>query len=172
MACGCETYSCFDVLLVECASTITLPIVASETGTWKMIQEFAGSTLRTDITVTNGVNLVVPASVFNENYTHVVKFYKVDDTIFNNTCYKLNIMPTVFTNPSSTPITAGDLNGASYTGNGTATQVFSDLSGKQLLTIEMGLQVLTPDMFTQMGTSVTLDLDGMLFQGTIVLNWK
>ena len=97
--CNCENNACIDVFLTPCADTVTLPIQATETGTWRMVYDFNGTVIRTDISVTNGNNIVIPASVLNENYTHVVRFYKTDQSIFNDTCYQLNIMATVFTNP-------------------------------------------------------------------------
>lgn len=85
--------------MAACAETVTLPLQATETGTWKMVFEFNGQPIRTDIAVSTGQNIVIPANVLNENYTHVVRFYKTDQSIFNDTCYQLNIMATVFTNP-------------------------------------------------------------------------
>lgn len=157
--------------MVPCAETVTLPIEATETATWKMIYEFNGATIRTDIDVTEGVNIAIPASVLNENYQTVVRFYKADNTQFEDKCYRLNVMATIFTNPSS----SGNANGTmskEYTGNDTDTQVFSVLDGKRLLTIDISLQTLIRDEhFTQTGTSVTIDLPGMVFQGKVVLNY-
>lgn len=108
--CNCENNACIDVFLTPCADTVTLPIQATETGTWRMVYDFNGTVIRTDISVTNGNNIAIPASVLNEDYTHVVRFYKTDLTIFNDTCYQLNIMATVFTNPSATASVPAHIN--------------------------------------------------------------
>jgi hypothetical protein len=101
MACDCTSFDCIEVFRAQCSEEIVLPVAADETATWKMVQEFNGQMLRTDISVADGENLVLPAGVFNENYTHTVRFYKADGSVFNNKCYTLKIMATVFTNPSS-----------------------------------------------------------------------
>jgi hypothetical protein len=114
MNCGCKTYECLDVYLAGCAAVVVLPIVADQTGTWIMITEFNGQHLRTDVNVTSGSPITIPVSALNENYRHTIRFYKTDGTIFNDTCYTLNAMATIFTNPApaattvttSLPITA------------------------------------------------------------------
>lgn len=100
--CECNTYECITVYLLSCAQTVTLPIVANETGTWKAILEFANVSYRADIPVVNGNKITIP-NRFNEYAIHTLKLYRSDDTLFNDTCYTIHIMPTVFTNPSSTP---------------------------------------------------------------------
>ena len=85
------------MFLVPCAETINLGLVADGSGVWKMMHEFNGTSVRTDVAVTNGNPIIVP-NHFNEDYDTILKFYKPDNTIFNDTCYKLKIMLTVFTN--------------------------------------------------------------------------
>lgn len=75
------------------------------------------------------------------------------------------------------------LQGKEYTGNDTDTQVFPEIDGKQLLSIAMSGQEYTADFWTQDKiidpiteeitylTTVTWNMEGMTFAGTIVLNW-
>lgn len=99
MNCGCETYQCINVFADPCNEVVTLPITANDTGIYKMVFQFNGVNFRIDVPVISGENLTIPTSYFNENYTHVVQFYTEAGVLFLNTCYKLNIMQTVFTNP-------------------------------------------------------------------------
>ena len=159
MECNCETYECIEVFLVPCAETINLGLVADGSGVWKMVHEFNGTWVRTDIAVTNGSPIIVPNN-FNEDYNTILKFYKPDNTIFNDTCYKLKIMLTVFTNCSDTPTITGqmyrqmvamggpapinDVFGSEITvDNGNAIQ-FDDLIGAQLFSVEQVTNELAP----------------------------
>lgn len=170
MNCGCEIYECINVFANPCDETVTLPIYALETGVYKMVNEFNGIIVRTDISATIGVNITIPTTKFNENYTHVVQFYKEDGSILNNTCYKLKIMQTVFTNPSQE--TNSGLLGQTVTGNGNSSQTFSFLSGHELQSITMELQTLNKAQFTQTGTTITITLQGLVFQGQVYLQYK
>lgn len=100
MNCGCQNYVCHNVYLIPCSGSIALPLLADETGTWIMITEFNGITYRTDINVTDGQPIVIPTSALNEKYRHPIRFIRSDGSLFNNTCYSLNVMATIFTNPA------------------------------------------------------------------------
>jgi hypothetical protein len=105
MPCGCLEYECLKVYLVPCAETVPLGIVSDYTGTVKMVVEFDNAHTRTDIAVTEGEAIVAP-NVFNEDYNHLVQFFKPDGTLINDTCYKIKTMQTIFTNPPTpTPTT-------------------------------------------------------------------
>lgn len=73
---------------------------------------------------------------------------------------------------STTTIITTGLDGKSYTGNGTDTQVFAELSGHTLESISMGSGSYTTEHFTQNGATVTWTLPGQLFTGTIFLTWR
>lgn len=104
MSCGCEIYECINVFANPCDESVTLPIYAKDTGVYKMVFQFNGVNFRIDISVSNNGRITIPITHFNENYTHVLQFYKEDGQLLNNTCYKMNMMQTVFTNPNSQDI--------------------------------------------------------------------
>jgi len=104
MSCECANMVCVDVFLSPCAATIQLPVTADETAVWNMAFEFNGSQFVTSVPVYVNQPIVIP-NRFNEQYTHVLRFYRPDNTVFLNTCFKLTTMPTVFA-PASVPAPA------------------------------------------------------------------
>lgn len=87
--CDCEAIICLNVVPAICADEITLRLTADETGTWLVFYEFNSRWFGVEVEVTNGQNIVLPY-VFNNNYTHNIKFYNTDYELFNDTCYSLN----------------------------------------------------------------------------------
>lgn len=101
MSCNCTEYSCLEVLANDCEE-ITVALTANETGDWVMLYEFNGGWKSVEFAVTNGERLLLPA-VFNESYTHLIKFYNGANELVNDTCYMLNTaeIPTTVTAPSN-----------------------------------------------------------------------
>ncbi len=86
MPCDCENSECLDVLIDRCADDITLPLIADETETWRVVIEFNGIFLSEYVEVTDGEAIVIPNNL-NENYRHTMKIYNADGNLFNDTCY-------------------------------------------------------------------------------------
>lgn len=63
----------------SCGDEITLNLAAEETFTAKMVAEFNGAHIRRSVEMTTGEKVVVP-NIFNENYTHIITFFKPDGT--------------------------------------------------------------------------------------------
>lgn len=101
MSCCCLNTECFDIFLVPCAASVTLPILADQTGVWTMITEFNSMSYNTQIDVISGQPILIPAANLNENYKHKVRFYRPNGDMVNATCYILNTMATIFTSPGS-----------------------------------------------------------------------
>lgn len=151
MPCTCENNECIDVFLDPCACIINTGLVADGSGTWKMVYDFNGTPVRTDIDVANGLPISVP-NVFNENYKTTVRFYKPDNTIFNDTCYKFNIMLTVFTNGCNGVVTENVFNVViAETGNSFSSVKITG----EVMTISYNGQDYNSPFFTQNGTEIT-----------------
>lgn len=73
-----------------CAETVTLPLVANNTGFYSMYAEFNGIKLHKQVSVRVDEQIVVP-NIFNENYTHVISFY-YNGQLVNDTSYSLNVI--------------------------------------------------------------------------------
>lgn len=162
MNCNCNRYECHDVLLVECAQEIPLPVIADETGTWHMIMKFNNVTYRTDINVQSGVPVTIP-NVFNENYLHVVYFVKTNGTVFNHTCYKLNVMATIMTNPGHVSGTKTTSLPILTTAPGTVIQ-HNDLIGvvvHDVITVEDGSYQMSKNGITHDANTGEIDLSNI-----------
>lgn len=102
--CDCEAIICLNVVPALCADEITLRLAANETGTWLVFYEFNSRWFGLEVEVIDGQNIVLPY-VFNNNYTHNIKFYNTDYELFNDTCYSLNTstIPSAGVAPSPSP---------------------------------------------------------------------
>jgi hypothetical protein len=91
MACDCETYTCLEPspAIVQCGEDISVLLAATETATWLMSVEFNGRWRGVQIDVVNTELLELP-NVFNEDYTHTIKFYTAGGALVNDTCYTFN----------------------------------------------------------------------------------
>jgi hypothetical protein len=152
MPCNCENTECIDVFLDPCACVINTGLIADSSGTWKMMHEFNGTQIRTDIAVVSELPISVPSTAFNEDYKTEVRFYKPDNTIFNDTCYKFNIMLTVFTEPCDADTTEYVFDVVvEETGNSFS----SDKIVGVVMTISLNGQDYNSPFFTQAGTTIT-----------------
>lgn len=171
MACECEEYSCLNGFYNPCSEGMELAVISSETGNWTGRVFFNGTSRSFSFGVTNGDNIVVPTELFNESSTQELRIYNSSDSLVG--CYQVTtVLDLESGDYPVNPVTPNGLGGKSYIGNGTGTQIFPELNGKELLTIAMGTQEYTSDDWTQSGTSVAWDLEGQLFTGTIVLTWQ
>jgi hypothetical protein len=91
MSCDCESYTCLEPspAIVQCGEDISVLLAANETATWLMSVEFNGRWRGVQIEVVNTELLELP-NVFNENYTHKIKFYTAGGALVNDTCYEFN----------------------------------------------------------------------------------
>ena len=91
MSCNCLDYTCIQLApsIIQCGDNILTLLMADASGTWVMSYEFNGRWFGQNITVVSGEYIELPP-VFNEQYTHTIKFYKTDGSLFNDTCYTLD----------------------------------------------------------------------------------
>lgn len=162
MACNCGTYACLDVIqqFNNCPEFLTIDLEADETGTWQWKYEFAGRWFGGTIDVTSGEDIVLPW-VFNEQYIHLIEFYKVDGTLFNDTCYKLDTSKVAgtYTTPTTSEsnylnvtLTAGML---SMDGDGQQVVTIPAIAGRTIIFVADGNQLYNNGSFTQSGNSFT-----------------
>ncbi len=93
MNCDCSTTTCIELTVLPCATTVALPLTATETGTWTAALEFAGTVQRFPVGVTITQPIVVP-NHFNEAGTHTLRLYKNAGALFAGTCYTITTKPT------------------------------------------------------------------------------
>lgn len=93
MSC-CANTECIDVYINDCSSTVTIPVIANQSGVWKMFVEFNGIEIKQAYYFTQGQNIVLE-NKFNSGYTHTLKIYDPNGILFNDTCYMLIMNPTV-----------------------------------------------------------------------------
>lgn len=114
MSCNCETYTCLPVApaLLQCGDNILTSLLAESTTNYIMQYEFNGMWKGVEISVAQGEPIEIP-NIFNEQYTHLVKFIKPDGDLYENTCYKLDTSKLTYeAGASSSPYTPS---GFSYT---------------------------------------------------------
>lgn len=85
MACGCETYTCIEAWVNPCSTGVELPIEASDDATWNARIEFNGQWKAFSFEVSENEDIVLPALVFNEDYTHELR---ITTNLGVETCYK------------------------------------------------------------------------------------
>src|SRR5690606_34610286 len=89
------------------------------------------------ISVIQGQKIIIPTSILNEHYIHEMRLYSDDDLLG---CYQLKTTLDFNSPTYPVPEIEYQMNGKEYTGNDTDTQTFSEIDGKELLTISMGGQ--------------------------------
>lgn len=91
MSCNCENNACLELApnILQCGEDIVTLVMSDYTGSVVMSYEFNGRWFGEQIEVTSGEFIEMP-NVFNESYTHLVKFYKTNTDIINDTCYSLD----------------------------------------------------------------------------------
>lgn len=72
---------------------INTGIISPFGGVIKMYSEFNGTTITKNIDVAFGNEIVIP-NVFNDNYTHVVRFY-FNGELVNDLAYSIKIVPCI-----------------------------------------------------------------------------
>lgn len=169
MACDCTTYACLETVinLTDCPDEIELVLPADETGSWIFSYEFNGKWFGGSIDVVDTENITVPF-VFNESYIHVIKFFKEDGTLFNDTCYKLDTSKIVGNYTAATVTEENIFNvtvaaaGASFTS--------SKINSRPVMVVMKGSQAYNRNAvnFTQSGNTVTMTNGISWAAGTIV----
>jgi hypothetical protein len=116
MSCDCEEYVCLEPApaIVQCGDDITVLLAATETATWLMSVEFNGRWRGVMIDVVNTELLELP-NVFNENYTHTIKFYTAAGALVNDTCYEFNSASVIGTAAATSPSSSSGLQYATIT---------------------------------------------------------
>lgn len=99
MSFECVEIECIMAYISPCCATVTLPITATETGTVKAFIEFNGTAKQFNVPIVSGQRIVVPTAVFNENYTHMLVLFKLDNV--TSTSYHIRTMLTTFTDCES-----------------------------------------------------------------------
>ena len=99
----CPNTVCINCFVVPCTESIELNLVATTTEVLMMVYTFNHANIKTNIDAVTGENIVIPNN-FNEDYSNPVRFYKADGTLYNNTCYILNTMPTTTDSADVEPI--------------------------------------------------------------------
>lgn len=127
MSCNCENNACLEVApnIIQCGEDIVTLVMSDYTGSVSMSYEFNGRWFGEIISVVSGQFIEIP-NVFNESYTHLVKFYKTNTDIINDTCYSLDtsLLMGVNTGNPSSPSSAGVFHYDNILGNGTDTIPF------------------------------------------------
>lgn len=121
MACDCENNACLELAprVLQCGENIVTLLAADETNTWLMSYEFNGRWFSENIDVVDGEFVELPF-VFNEQYSHLLKFYKADGSLFNDTCYTLDTSLLMGSLSSSSSPSSSGFAYANAIGNGTA----------------------------------------------------
>lgn len=170
MSCECLEYQCVEAYINPCSEGVELDIIAEYSGNMTGKVWFNGAVTSFGVTVEDGERIILPTSLFNENYAHEMRLYDEEGVVIE--CYRVKTYidkdAPEFT---PTPAAASGLMGNSFTGNGTDTQTFAGLNGYELMSIAMGSQEYTSDFFTQVGGDVTLNAP-LTFNGQIFLTWK
>lgn len=172
MPCECTIYTCIEAFINPCSEGVELDIVSDYTGNMTGRVWFNGTVTSFGISVTDGERIILPVTLFNENYAHEMRLYDEDGELIE--CYRVKTYVDYDSGEfTPTPPAAGALDGASFPGNNTDTQTFAGLNGNTLLTITMGGQDYNGDFWTQTGGQVAwLPALGMTFTGTVTLIWS
>ena len=170
MSCECEQYVCLKTFASKCGEGVQLPLVADYTGNIKGEIYFNDVVSVFTVGVVENAKIVIPSSLLNESYVHKLILYK-DGELWG--CYHVK---TIFDINAGTfdliEPTLGYLQSSQVTGNGLSSQTFASLLGFELVTISMGGQEYTNEFWTQAGSTVTWDSEGMTFVGEVVLTFK
>ena len=170
--CGCNEYQCMRVFLNPCSEGVQLSINAGYTGDMTAIVSFNGVINQSVFGVVDGEAIVIPSALLNENYTHVLELYNEDNELVNDTCYTLDVRPSMNVAASSPLPPSGETFSHEFViDNPTDTYTYAALDGKKLLTVSYGAQTLTADFFTQTGDSFTLIYPYQMI-GTVVITYE
>lgn len=161
MSCNCENNACLELapLILQCGGDIVTLVMSDFTGNVTMSYEFNGRWFGEILPVVSGEVIEIP-NVFNESYTHLVKFYKTDTDIINDTCYSLDtsLLMGMSEGNVSSPSDSG-FNYANATGNGTNEVPF--LSGTPIVIFD-GNQSYIQGQFTFSAGVITMT-NGVVF---------
>lgn len=75
-----------------CSEAAVLPLNAGITGLWAMATHFNGAYKYKQFNAAAGEAIVLPVAL-NENYTYLLKLYKPDGALFNDTAYTIKTVP-------------------------------------------------------------------------------
>lgn len=151
MSCGCTIYECvvpvFD--FTDCPDTIELALTAPNTGVYQWLYEFNGRWFGGTVTVTQGENITLPY-VFNENYTHTIKFY-YNNLLVNDTCYTLDT--SLIAGSYTTNTSSGGVAYLTFEAVDGAEQTNADIANRNIIGIMDGAQIYNVAQFTQNGNT-------------------
>ena len=170
MDCGCTTYNCLDVVreFTNCRSILTLYLQAGETATYSWEYEFNGLWRGGTIEVTTGDNIVLPY-VFNEYYIHLIKIYKANGDLLNDTCYKLDTtkLPGNYTTATPEDNNTLEVTITDESGQGAGSFTVDAINGRTVKYIIADPQVYTG--FTQTGNQITMTNGVTYYDGQKIL---
>lgn len=83
---------CIKVEICACHEWVQLPLIANETGTWRIKVYFNNAVFNYDIAVVYGQPVVIPNKL-NESYVHKLEIFTTSETLFNNVWYQLRTIP-------------------------------------------------------------------------------
>ena len=99
-----ENLGCFD----SCNGIVTTDLIADVAGVWSMEIDYMGITKKVNFEVFASGPLVMPlggvlldsgivilTDKLNEDYEYIVRFYRPDGTLLNDTCYSFKIYKVV-----------------------------------------------------------------------------
>lgn len=88
-----EFLGCFD----SCKEQIETKLEADESGIWTIEIDFMGISQKQTMTIdeTELPKKINIANNFNEDYEYIMRIYKPEGTLFNNTCYSFKIYKAV-----------------------------------------------------------------------------
>lgn len=170
MICACEEYRCGTAYINPCSEGANIGVKSLVSGNVAVKVLFNGIVNSSYVNVTIGEDIIIPTKALNENYVHEVRIYSGSTLI---ECLKV----TTFIDYNSTeypvppPIDPTMPFVKEYTGNGTNSQSFPELSGKKLIDISTQAGSYNKDFWTQSGNIVTWVDPYMNFYNTITLTW-
>lgn len=119
MACGCESYTCVEVMVNPCLESVNLGILAEADEAVTGMIEFNGNYTTFSVAVNEGQNIFLPVELFNEQYVHELRL-----TQSETLCYKVK---TLLSTRNQSPIIDNSMwNWARITGIPPATMVVED----------------------------------------------
>lgn len=105
MACDCPEYTCLLPVpaILQCGAGIVVNLIPGETETWIMSYEFNGVWYGVNVEATENTLLEIP-NVFNENYTHSIRFYNPSGELIGDTCYTFDTRSLIRFVSGSSPV--------------------------------------------------------------------
>lgn len=166
MACNCENNACLEVApnILQCGEDIVTLVMSDYTGSVVMSYEFNGRWFGEQIEVVSGEFIEMP-NVFNESYTHLVKFYKNNTDIINDTCYSLDTSLLMGGGISPTSPSSGGFNYYNTEGDGDDTVDFS--LGTPIVVFD-GNQSYIQGQFTYAAGVITMLNDITFYDGQLL----